>query len=390
MNAFDQSLAEQLAALEAQGLRRQLRNVSAVAGTRLVQDGRSLINFAANDYLGLATHPALREAAQRAISDFGAGSGAARLLSGSLAPHLELEEALAAFKGTAAALSFTSGYAAAIGTVGALAGRGDVIILDKLVHSCLVDAARLSGATLRVFRHNDLARLEDLLEWSTRQGARTTLVITESVFSMDGDCAPLREIVESKDRFGAWLMLDEAHATGLYGPGGQGLASELGVAGRVEVQMGTLGKALGAAGGYIAGSRVLVDFLVNRARSFIFSTAPVPAQTAAALAGVSLVQTPEGAERRQRLWERVAQARPAMGLPATAAQSAILPLILGPESAALRVAEALRERGLYVPAIRYPTVARNQARLRISLSAAHTAEDVAQLTDAVAAVRHTP
>lgn len=391
VNAFDRALADRLAALEAQGLRRELRCVDAAPGPRVVWQGRTYLNFAANDYLGLATHPALRDAAWRATEQFGTGSGASRLICGSLAPHHELEDALAAFKGTAAALSFSSGYATAVGTICALLGKGDVIILDKLVHACIVDAARLSGATIRVFKHNDLNRLEALLRWAASPD-HATLVATESVFSMDGDQAPLREIVALKERFGAWLLVDEAHATGLYGPHRAGLADELGLGPRIEVQMGTLGKALGAAGGYIAGSRPLVDWLVNRARSFIFSTAPVPAQAAAARAAVELVQTSAGAALAGQLWARVAQARTALRLPALAAPqlTAILPLMVGEETRALTLAAKLRERGCFVPAIRYPTVARGQARLRVTLSAAHTTEDVAALAAALDAVHFQP
>ena len=393
VNAFDRALADRLDVLQAQGLRRELRRVDSAPGPRVTLNGRVLLNFASNDYLGLAAHPALKEAAIRATEKFGAGSGASRLICGSLAPHHELEERLAAFKGTEAALSFSSGYATAIGAICALLGKGDVIILDKLVHACIVDAAKLSGATLRVFKHNDLNRLEELLRWSTdsarttHHAPRNTLVATESVFSMDGDQAPLRALVELKERFGAWLMVDEAHATGLYGPRRAGLADELGLSNRIEMQMGTLGKALGAAGGYIAGSRVLVDFLVNRARSFIFSTAPVPAQAGAAQAAIALVQSPVGEQLCAQLWERVAQARVALASPT--APSAILPVILGDESVALAAAAELRERGLFVPAIRYPTVARGQARLRITLSAAHSAEDVTTLSNAVTALRNT-
>jgi 7-keto-8-aminopelargonate synthetase-like enzyme len=220
------------------------------------------------------------------------------LICGSLAPFHELEESLANFKKTEAALTFSTGYAAAIGTICALLGKDDIIVIDKLVHACIVDAARLSGAKLRVFAHNDLNDLEDKLKWADKNskaesGKRKTeiLIVTESIFSMDGDAAPLREIVALKEKYGAWLMVDEAHATGIIGKNGRGLADELGVSDQIEIQMGTLGKALGASGGYICGSRTLIDFLVNRARSFIFSTAPVPAAAAAATAGIKLVQS---------------------------------------------------------------------------------------------------
>ncbi len=279
---LDQELEARLAGLRAQGLLRELRRVDSAQGTRIQIRGKNLLNFSSNDYLGLANDPRLKQAAVRAIEKYGVGAGASRLVCGSLAPHHELEEALAVFKGTPAALSFSSGYATAVGTICALLSRDDVLILDKLVHACIVDAARLSGATLRIFKHNDLNDLERILKSTStktilRNPAARVLVVTESVFSMDGDEAPLREIVELKDRCGAWLMVDEAHAIGLYGERGQGLARQLGVAERIEIQMGTLGKALGVSGGYIAGSRTLVDYLVNRARSFVFSTAPPPA-----------------------------------------------------------------------------------------------------------------
>jgi 7-keto-8-aminopelargonate synthetase-like enzyme len=245
-----------------------------------------------------------------------------------------------------------------------------------------VDAARLCGAKLRVFAHNDLNDLESILQWADRRGAATrprVLVVTESVFSMDGDCAPLRELADLKDRYGAWLMVDEAHATGLYGPNRRGLAEAAGVGGRIEIQMGTLGKALGAAGGYLCGSRTLSDYLLNRARTFIFSTAPVPAAAAAAAAGVRLVQTPEGAARCARLWQRVSEIRAGLKLAPAAPQTAILPLHIGDEEKAVETAAALRTRGIFIPAIRYPTVARGQARLRLTVTASHTPEEVQRL-----------
>lgn len=385
-----QQLEARLADLREDGLLRELRRVDSAQGTRIVIGGKTLLNFSSNDYLGLANHPALKEAATKAIEQFGVGSGASRLICGSLAPHHELEEALAAFKATEAALSFSSGYATAVGTICALLGRDDVIVLDKLVHACIVDAARLSGAKIRVFKHNDLDDLERILQWAntrlpaSQDATRNTLIVTESVFSMDGDCAPLREIVALKERHGAWLMVDEAHATGLYGERGQGLASQLGVADRIEIQMGTLGKALGASGGHIAGTRMLVDYLVNRARSFIFSTAPSPAAAAAAAAAVKLVRTAEGETLRQKLWQRVAALKSEIQNLKSERPSAILPHLVGDEGAAVEMSARLRERGFFVPAIRYPTVARGAARLRITLTAAHKASDVAALANALA------
>ena len=416
MNNFDQELTDRLGILHAQGLRRELRRVDSPPGTRIRIDGRTLLNFSSNDYLGLAGDPLLKEAAIRAVEKYGAGSGASRLICGSLAPHHELEETLANFKGAEAALSFSTGYATAIGTICALLGKNDVIVLDKLVHACIVDAARLSGAKIRVFAHSDMNALEKILKW-TRRGElcetqiksgtrvtrpserRRTLVVTESIFSMDGDAAPLREIVALKEKYGAWLMVDEAHATGLYGKNRRGLAEESGVSGQIEVQMGTLGKAVGASGGFICGSRPLIDFLVNRARSFIFSTAPVPAAAAAATAGVRFIQSSAGERRGRTLWERVEQCRTGI-LPvsdfanigdrrdACPTLGAIVPVIIGDEARAVAASAALRERDIFVPAIRYPTVARGKARLRVTLTATHTPDDITQLAAAMQSIRH--
>ena len=389
MNSFESELHRRLASINEAGLLRELRRVDSAQGPQIEIGGRVLLNFSSNDYLGLANHPALKEASVKAVERFGAGSGASRLICGSLAPFHELEEALAAFKGTKAALSFSTGYAAAVGTITALLGKDDIVIVDKLVHACIVDAAKLSGAKLRVFDHNDLNDLEDILKWATseprnQKSETRTLIITESIFSMDGDSAPLAEIVSLKEKYGAWLMVDEAHATGLYGANRRGLAEALGVSDSIEIQMGTLGKALGASGGYICGSRALIDYLINRARSFIFSTAPVPAAAAAATAGIKLVQSNEGKARNETLWALVADFQSAIGNRQSAIPSAIIPLIIGDETKAVATANSLREQGLFVPAIRYPTVARGSARLRITLTATHTTQDVSKLTNALA------
>jgi 8-amino-7-oxononanoate synthase len=389
VNNFNRELTERLEALSAQGLRRELRRVDSPTGTRIQIGGRTLLNFSSNDYLGLANDPILKEAAIKAVEQFGAGAGASRLICGSLAPHHELEEVIASFKGVEAALSFSTGYATAIGTICALLGKEDVIVLDKLVHACIVDAARLSGAKIRVFAHNGLDSLEKILKWAEKNIQHRTriLIVTESVFSMDGDPAPLREIMMLKEKYGAWLMVDEAHATGLYGKNRRGLAEESGVSGRIEVQMGTLGKAVGASGGYICGSRPLIDFLVNRARSFIFSTAPVPAAAAAATAGIRFIQSGGGERRRRKLWERVEQCGTGIlpvsdsvkvgdRLEACPTLSAIIPVIIGDEARAVAASAALREQGIFVPAIRYPTVARGAARLRVTATATHTTEEI--------------
>lgn len=375
-------MLSELSSLEKQGLRRSLRVVESSRGTLITIAGRELVNFSSNDYLGLASHPEIASAMAEAAQRWGAGSTASRLICGTSAEHAALEEEIAAAKGTEAALVFSTGVAAATGTIPALVGRGDVVILDKLAHACLIDGVHASGAKMRVFPHNDLAKLESHLKWARETHPKgRTLIVTESVFSMDGDLAPLREIVELKDRHGAILFLDEAHAVGVRGRGAQGLAGELGLAERIEIQMGTLGKALGVSGGYIAGSRPLIDFLINRARSFIFSTAPSPAIAAASRASLRIVQSPEGDALRTRLQENLSLLAGAMK--AKLPPSAIMPLILGGEERALSEAARLQEAGFFVPAIRYPTVPRKTARLRITLSAAHTPEQIRGLAAAL-------
>jgi len=389
VNDFSPELKHRLDAVREQKLFRELRRVDSAQGPRIKIGGKIFLNFSSNDYLGLANDPVLKEAAIKAIEKFGAGAGASRLICGSLAPFHQLEETLADFKRTEAALTFSTGYATAIGTICALLGKNDIIVLDKLVHASIVDAARLSGARLRVFSHNDLNDLEDKLKWASDESrhpspvSRHILIVTESIFSMDGGAAPLKEMVQLKDKYGAWLMVDEAHATGIIGENGRGLADKLGVGGQIEIQMGTLGKALGASGGYICGSRVLIDYLVNRARSFIFSTAPVPAAAAAATAAVQFVQSSEGETRRKQLSARVSELYSALRTPHSALESAIFPIIIGDETKTVAAATKLRERNIFVPAIRYPTVARGKARLRVTLTAAHLAEDVTQLAGAL-------
>ena len=388
---FEAELNQRLAVLRGQNLFRELWRVDSPQSPHLKINGQTFLNFSSNDYLGLANDPMLKEAATEAVKNYGAGSGASRLICGSLAPHHELEEALAEFKKTGAALAFSTGYTAAVGTICALARKDDIIVIDKLVHASIVDAARLSGAKLRVFAHNDLEDLEKILKWAQKKRAADILsadqrpqifIVTETVFSMDGDFAPLQEIVELKEKYGAWLMVDEAHATGIFGNQGRGFAESLGLADRIEIQMGTLGKALGASGGYICGSRNLIDYLVNRARSFVFSTAPVPAATAAAAAAIHFVQSDAGETRRSLLWQRVAELNSKFKIQ-NSKLSAIIPILIGDEAKAMKAAEHLCAQNVFVPAIRYPTVARNTARLRVTLTASHTSEEVEQLCSAL-------
>ncbi|MCW1924347.1 8-amino-7-oxononanoate synthase [Luteolibacter arcticus] len=368
---------QELADLSEAGLLRTLKPLDSPTGPRVMRDGRELWNFASNDYLGLATDPELAEAFIEGVRKYGAGSAASRLVCGTLPPHHLLEEALAAAKGTQAALVFSSGFATAVGSLPALAGKDDVLVLDKLCHASLIDGARLSGATIRVFPHNDTTKLARLLEnIRAKQPAARVIVITESVFSMDGDLCPLTELIELKDRHGALLFLDEAHAFGVLGPRGMGLAAELGVKDRVDFQMGTFSKAAGLAGGYLATTTAWRDLLVNRARSFVYSTAPPPALAHAAMTSLERITSSDGDHRRKQLRENIAVL--SAGHP-----SPVIPVLLGGNEAALEAAARLETRGFLVPAIRYPTVPRGTARLRISVSAAHPPDAVAALASEI-------
>ncbi len=376
-------IATQLHELRAQGLWRELNPLDEVDGVSVRAGGREWINFASNDYLGLAGSQEIREALVKGVAQYGGGAGASRLVCGTHRAHVELEEALAAFKGTEAALTFSSGFAVALGTIPALVGKGDTLILDKLCHASLVDAARLSGATLRVFPHNHLDKLERLLQ--TAQGR--VLVITEAIFSMDGDAAPLREIVELKEKHGAWLLVDEAHAVGVLGPQGRGLAAALGVDRRVDLHLGTLSKAFGLSGGYLAASRPVIDLLINRARSFIYSTAPPPHLAYALQLALDIIRSDAGDALRHSLHGNVQQMRGilrGLGIATPQAPSAILPVILGDEERAMKTSARLREAGWLIPCIRYPTVARGRARLRITASALHTSTQIEALGAALA------
>jgi 8-amino-7-oxononanoate synthase len=389
--------AKQLEALRAVSLDRHLREINSSQAPEIEIAGRRLLNFSSNDYLGLANDSRLRNAAINAINEFGVGSGASRLISGTQSPHVRLERALAKWKGTDAALCFSSGYAAALGTIPALVTKNDVVLLDKLCHASLIDGAKLSGAILRIFPHNNLRKLESHLEWARHKHAgKRVLIVTESVFSMDGDCASLSELVQLKKQFGALLMLDEAHAVGVIGPHGRGLAAAEKLSDDINVQMGTLSKALGASGGYICGSHDLIEWLINRARSFIYSTAPPAAIATAALAAVNFLSSSEGEKRRLLLWRRIRSMGELLlkldvgGSPNAQRStlnensgSAIFPWIIGDEQAALDLAAALKREGFLIPAIRYPTVAKGSARLRITVTASHSEDQIRSLSEAI-------
>lgn len=371
--------AESLHRLAAEGLLRQQRPLDSGGGIRVDRDGLTLWNFASNDYLGLSRHPAIEAALIEGVQKYGAGAGASRLVCGTLPPHRLLEEAIAAAKQTEAALAFSSGFATSLGVITSVVGSSGFVFLDKLCHASLVDGARLSGATIRVFPHNDLEKLSRLLQ-STRakHTDATILVATESVFSMDGDLCPLREIVDLTEIHGALLLLDEAHAIGVLGPSGLGLAERENLQSRIAFQMGTLSKAAGLAGGYVAATREWIDLLANRARSFVYSTAPPPAVAHAAIASLKLMMSPEGNLLRENLHHNVALLSPH--------PAAIIPIIFGDNDRVISAAAALEAHGYMVPAIRYPTVPRNKARLRISVSAAHPPEQVSELASLLAKI----
>ena len=359
----------ELEKLGAAGLRRSLEPLASAQGPVVEVGGRRLVNLCSNDYLGLAGDPRVRAAAAAAALAEGAGAGASRLVAGDLAIHGRLEGALAALHHSPAALLFNSGYHANAGVPAALVGRGDAIFSDVLNHASIVDGALLSRAELSRYGHRDMDELEALLG---RASARRKLVVTDAVFSMDGDAAPLGALADLCDRHGAMLYVDEAHAVGVLGPTGAGLAEAVGVEDRVDVSMGTLGKALGAFGAYVAGEARLRELLVSRARSFVFTTALPPAACGAALAALEIVRgEPERRARLHLLCGRMKAGLTARGFDVSAVVSPIFPVVLGTEARALGVAAALRQRGYFVRAIRPPTVPRGTSRLRVALSAGH-------------------
>lgn len=386
MPDLDQVLRPELERLEAQDLRRRVFPLEARAQARLHAEDGELLSFASNDYLGLARHPEVEAAFCAGVRAHGAGSGAAHLLGGHRDAHHALEAALAAFVGREAALLFANGYMANLGVLTALAGREDAIFADRLNHASLVDAVLLSRARLFRYRHADPAHLEGLLQKASERGRR--FIVTDGVFSMDGDVAPLRALIELARRYDAWLMVDDAHGMGVLGPQGRGTLAQMGVNGEeVPILMGTLGKAFGVYGAFVAGSRILIDTLVQRARTYIYTTALPPAVAAAVLASLKLVMTEDW--RRERLFHHVSRLRQSLtGLPwrLTGSPTPIQPLLIGPAEAALELSRRLRWRGIYIPAVRPPTVPQGTARLRITLSAAHEAADVDTLVGALRAL----
>jgi 8-amino-7-oxononanoate synthase len=370
-------LQTELESLRIKGLYRSLRCVEGDQGPTLLIGGREVINFSSNNYLGLANHPALREATKGAIDRYGCGSGASRLISGNMTLHEELESKIAELKGTEAALVFNSGFQANTGVIPVLVAAGDVILSDALNHASIIDGCRLARAKTVVYEHGDLDELERGLKNSLPNSRK--LIVTESLFSMDGDEAPLMDIVSLAEKYGAMVMVDEAHATGVYEPNGAGIVAKLGLGERVLVQMGTLGKALGGFGAYIAGSKALRELLINRCRSFIFTTSLPPSVMAMAIAAIDLIE--QEPQRRQALWKNCQLLRgglKSLGYSIGTSRSQILPLMIGDANQCMKLSEDLLQQGVFAQGIRPPTVPPGTSRLRLTLMATHTREHIQQ------------
>lgn len=386
-------LDDELARLDADGLRRRPATRLGPQGAAIrieAEDdppgGVELINFGSNDYLGLAGDPRLAAAAHAAAQAEGWGAGASPLVNGHSASHRLLQRRLAEFLGTESALVFASGFAANSGTIAALVGREDVVLADEKNHASLIDGCRLSRAEVQIYSHCDMSALRALLREPAVKKSRRRLIVTDTLFSMDGDLAPLADLVELANSHDTMLMVDEAHATGVFGQSGRGVAEHFGVEEQIPIRMGTLSKALGGSGGFVAGGRQLIDWLWNRARSYVFSTAHPPAVAAAAIAALDIIREKPNCRAEllataARLRETLAPAFPS----AARAAGQIIPLVIGPAEAAVQRAAALRRRGLFVPAIRPPSVAQGQSLLRISLSHSHSPPMIANLADSLLA-----
>ena len=374
--------SRELSDLKQQHLLRHLRTVGSGNGPWITVDGRSVLLLCSTDYLGLAGHQDLQDAARAAMDRYGFGAGASRLVSGSSPLHEELEQTLARFKGTEAALLFNSGYAANTGIIPALASEGDAILSDGLNHASIIDGCRLSRAEVHVYSHGDMNHVESLLKKTAR--ARRRLIVTDGVFSMDGDIAPLPDLCTLAEKYGALLMVDDAHATGVLGDSGRGTAEHFGVSGRVPVQMGTLGKALGSFGAYIAGDRDMITYILNKARSLIFSTALPPAVCAASLAALRVLeQEPWRREQLRKNVHRFVVVLMAQGVDVAASETPIIPIIIGDSEKALLAGQSLMDKGMFALAVRPPTVPEGTARIRMTIMATHSPEDLDRAAAAV-------
>ena len=372
---LDSFIDDELLLLEQSGLKRRLRLVQGAQGKRITLDGRQVLNFCSNNYLGLADDGRLKAAAVKAIDEEGWGSGASRLICGNLTAHQALEKKLSQFKGTESALTFSTGYMANIGIISALFGREDMILSDKLNHASIIDGILLSQAQYRRYPHNDMKALEAMLQSAT--GFKKRVIMTDSVFSMDGDIAPLDTIVGLAEKYNCSVMIDEAHAFGVMGANGKGLAEHFGVQEKIDIQMGTLSKAAGSFGAYVCGSQKLMDYLINHARSFIYTTGMPPAMAAASVQAIDIIVSEP--LLRARLWQNTDYMREALkkiGFNTMQTQTPIIPILVKDSKLAVRFAEGLLEKGIFVSAIRPPTVPADTARLRLTVTAAHTRADM--------------
>jgi 8-amino-7-oxononanoate synthase len=364
--------------LAARHLTRRLTPLDSGVGPVVEVAGRQILLLASNDYLGLARHPEVIQSAIEATQRFGAGAGASRLISGSLPPHQELEFALAQFKGTDAALTFSSGYLANIGIIPALVEQGGLILADRLCHASLIDGCRLSAADFRIYRHNDIGHLQSLLA-KRRRARRHTLIVTDGLFSMDGDLAPLPELSRLAQDYEADLYIDDAHGTGVMGAHGRGTAEHFSIETQIPFQIGTLGKAFGSSGAYLVGPSILIRYLMNTSRSFIFTTAPPPSSAAAVVAALRVMQREP--ERRARLWEnreRLFSGLTKLGFSLSLSVSPIMPILVGNAETALSFAEHLFLEGVYAPAIRPPTVPDATSRIRVTVTSEHSPSHIDQ------------
>jgi glycine C-acetyltransferase len=370
-----QYLGDELAGLREQGLYRSLRVLDDEQKARTSVDHRSVVNLSSNNYLGLTTHAKLRERAIAAIERYGAGTGSVRTIAGTMDIHMELERRLAAFKQTEAAVVFQSGFTANAGTVSSILGKEDFIISDELNHASIIDGARLSRAAIKVFPHRDVAAARAIVAELPRD--RRRLIITDGVFSMDGDLGALPELCDVADEFGCIMMVDDAHASGVFGRNGRGTVDHFGMHGRVDVQVGTLSKAIGALGGYVAGSRALIEFLYHRARPFLFSTSHPPSVAASCLAALDVLETEP--QLIEQLWENTRFFKAglaALGFNTGSSESPITPVIVGEGATAMRLSDRLFEEGVFAQGIGFPTVARGKARIRTIVTATHTREEL--------------
>jgi glycine C-acetyltransferase len=366
-----QFLDEALGQIRAEGLYRKLRVLATEQRPTARFDSKEVINLSSNNYLGLTTHPKLREAALRAVKELGVGSGSVRTIAGTMEIHMELERRIAAFKKTEASVVFQSGFVANAGTVAAILGKDDLILSDELNHASIIDGARLSRAAIRVFPHRDPAALGRLLEETV--SVKRRLVITDGVFSMDGDIAPMPEIAALARTHGAIMMVDDAHASGVLGKAGRGTVDHFGLHGQVDIQVGTLSKAIGVLGGYVAGSRSLIEYLYHRARPFLFSTSHPPAVAAACLAAFDVLESePELIERLWSNTKRFKDGLKRLGFNTGVSETPITPIFVGEADLAMKFSDHLFERGLFAQGIGYPTVAKGKARLRTIVTATHT------------------